>query len=188
MKVKLMLVGLVLSCWPMRLDADPTVNEAPAQMVWGGKDIATLRELAVGADLIAVGSIHRSRMGRLLPDGVHVETTAKLWIEEVIKGDVPAGGVVTVGQPGGRFPGEKGLVTTRTPSGHLMLSPGRRYVLFLRRASWRLGFEILGGPQGTFEARQTMAPHDERPGRMTWAPYRHMTLETFVAVTRRALR
>ena len=153
-------------------------NEIPREMVWGS-DIASLHDLVARADVVVAGVVHRGTMGRRVAGTPHVETIMHLWLEEVFKGDLPVGGFVTIGQPGGILREGREIVESRLPADVPRIGVGRRYVLFLKGSASRPGFDLAAGPQGTVELRERALPHDLREGRRLWEGFRGLSPAAF---------
>jgi hypothetical protein len=162
-------------------NADLVTEDLPAEII-RGRDLAGLSALTAEADTIAFGvALSRAFEWPLLVNG-HVQQRLKFRVEACYKGSLVHGAVVTIGRWGGSYVSSDGRVHKSVPPrGTMQVESNRQYLLFMRRAPALNGFDIVGGPQGTFEIRGAVVlALDQRHERTPWLDVRGLTLSRFV--------
>jgi hypothetical protein len=150
---------------------------------------STIAELAKRSQLVIVG-----RPGRAAdyaakgPESVKGRYTVK--VQELLKGDQPASGLIKLNIPGVAKPLKGGRSAFAPLLGQPKLVGGRSYVLFLRRERGGSGrYELVGGRQGWF-ALDTKAGLLYLPGRSPEDPvarkYNGSSIHSFLADVRAA--
>ena len=95
--------------------------------------VSTLDQLVQGSDLIIDGTVHGvlSSMLRVQDDPASVSTNSEIIVNEVLRGELPAGArTVVLGQMGGAAGGDE-VVVPEDP----LVQKGDRYILFLQRGT-----------------------------------------------------
>jgi hypothetical protein len=94
--------------------------------------VGTLDQLVRGSDLIIDGTVHGVLSSPLLrpDDPASIQTNSQIVVNEVLRGELPAGSpMVVLAQMGGAGGGYE-IAVPDDP----LVQPGDRYILFLRRA------------------------------------------------------
>lgn len=111
---------------------------------------SNLNQLAKDSDTVVVVTTE-SNVCKLLPNGRMVTTDYQVLIEDVLKGSVTVGDLLTVSLPGGKIGFEDNTTAeVQTPWFKKMVS-NNRYILFLQANPNTGSFVTTGGPQGVFE-------------------------------------
>jgi hypothetical protein len=111
-----------------------------------------IEALVRGSEAVLVGVPTSTLSGRLTAEGQLILTDYEVSVQEVIKGEIKPGEVVTVALVGGRISFEDGTsAEVKTPQfDHI--KTGRVYVFFLsERKSGSEAYFLTGGPQGLVE-------------------------------------
>lgn len=111
---------------------------------------ASLKDM-VSSSLLIVIATTESNVSRMSEDRKSIRTFYRARVEEVLKGNLKAGGNITVSLPGGKvgFP-DGSTAEVQTTWFKKMLS-NKRYLLFLTGKPNGDTFMPTGGPQGVFE-------------------------------------
>lgn len=146
-------------------------------------------EIARRSDLIIVGRVVMNRP-RLRADGKFV--TQSLWVrvQEVVKGQAPFGGAITVIAPGGAYRFSDGSLVFVDPRASNLPQVGHSYVFFLQNyGSVYRGHELVGGYQGMYDLTGGgVGPADTLAGDPVITYYKGMNAGQFLALLHASVR
>ena len=111
---------------------------------------ANIEELSKRTDVIVVGRtvMHRST---LRPDGKFITEDFQVIVQEVIKGDLSTGKVITVSLPGGIYKFPDGTLANVLPRGYKKPEDHTTYVFFLKnKGAIYQGHQLASETQGLF--------------------------------------
>ena len=152
------------------------------------KHILDMKMLVKSSTLIILGKVERSPC-KLSEDGERITIDYLVRVNEVIKGSIAQGTLITVSLPGGLVRFDDGTTAEfRTPSFRKMAS-GRSYALFLTPEDKRNGILITtGGPQGIFELSRDGASAMHFSADFTAPPAPYQNLAALLAEIRDAVK
>jgi hypothetical protein len=157
----------------------------------------TIAELAARSPVVVIGKVLGVR-AHLASDGARITTDVAFKVQEVVKGGVKGGEIITVMMPGGNHLFADGTTARQYRWGYHGIRNGSSYVLFLQESPARtvirgaVAYEFAVGSQGQFEldfAKRTVTPAAaERThplaGRYRGSTVRQILVELHAAVPR----
>lgn len=185
------LLAIAAVAVPLTLVAGEFIASAisPTQ-IWP-QEFESLEDLARQSPTIVVASILPPVFGHASwrEDLGYVEFSVKARVETSLKGSLPAGAVITVHQPGGEAEFQGTVRRSIRPADALGLRSGRPFVLFIKQLRNRSGFELVGGPQGSFEVYEgRVSLSDLRPNREAWQRLNGLPFDEFQSRVQKALK
>jgi hypothetical protein len=183
---------------PNIVDGNGSLKEKAKRAVGGkflgyetpGKDVRfrDIADVARSSSAIIVGTSQSNRC-RLSEDETRITINYQVNVQEVIKGDLQPGSLVTVKVPGGKVMFPDGTsAEVRTPWFKWMENQ-HTYVLFLTAEADGIIYVTTGGPQGVFEipTDNTSVKSNSGINRDPMWKYHDMRLEAFLDEVRKAL-
>ncbi len=148
---------------------------------------SNLKELVKRSPIVIIGKALRNR-SRLSEDGKSVSSEFAVYVQEVVKGDLRAGSVITVNLPGGIHAFRDGSSVLYHAWSYRLTSNGSTYLFCLREnGTDRLGrgplFVLSMGVQGQFlidHASGKVAPSFTLPRDPVVKRYRDMAIPSFL--------
>lgn len=111
---------------------------------------ADIRSMINDSETIVVGTTLRNEC-QLTPDDKNINTIYQVHIEEVLRGTVKVGQIITLSVPGGLKVFSSSAWTAVQVPDFRQLRNSKRYTFFLQRNPTNYSFTLTGGFQGAFE-------------------------------------
>jgi hypothetical protein len=133
----------------------------------------------------------KSNRCRLSSNGQYVTTDYQVLVNEVLKGSMRAGNIITASTPGGLKVFDRSTsMLIQVPDFRRPIN-GRTYLFFLNQSGENSMLALTGGPQGAFELPgngKGVRPSDLRPDHPLVRKYKNKDVKEFLKEVRQAVK